>query len=275
MLLQLTGAARFQFFGVYAILVASAGVVVFVIYPFRSASKPQRRIPIPGCRWQCSRGYTKPHALGRPMRQALRRLDLWLFAGMFAWISLINGYTTGAIPDLLAQYATNDDQAIRALYTNYIFPLVSNASFVVAPLVGLLIDRVGFVPVIGLCILVTQLYLGALLVENLRFQLVSFILYAMEQALLYTLQFSYILIEFPAELYGSLQTVLTLGSFAMTCQMYWLNPMTQYTYDGNYTPAFIILILPTALMYGFPVFLQMTKRSRPAIAEDTLLVARC
>ena len=111
---------------------------------------------------------------------------------VFSWISLVNAYVGGAIPDIFQNYANASQVQLQEDYTNYWFPLVSNATFLISPFVGLLIDRNGFVIAFVLCIFFIQCFLGCLLIPSLSMQLLTLCLFCIAQAILYTLQFSYI-----------------------------------------------------------------------------------
>lgn len=165
--------------------------LVFFFYPVRSIAAPEKHPKVAGCSLSCSAAYTKPNGLFSQLKPQLTRIEFWLFFFMFGWISLINAFTTGALPDILRQRGGPDHKYLE-LFTNYLFPYMSNSAFVFSPFVGIAIHKWGFIPVMVLCIVVAQLYVACLFIDNLYAQLGSFILLSLEQALIYTLQFSYI-----------------------------------------------------------------------------------
>jgi MFS family permease len=124
------------------------------------------------------------------LKHSLKTGDLWHFAFYFAWLSLIFSFTYGAIPSIVAERAPGDDTAY--VYTNFVFPFVSNATFLVAPFVGFCIDKRGFRFVFAACLLLTQLFLLTLLIPVFELQVCSYVVSAMAQACLYSLQFAYI-----------------------------------------------------------------------------------
>ncbi|KAG9402524.1 hypothetical protein AC1031_021967 [Aphanomyces cochlioides] len=133
----------------------------------------------------------KPTLLLDGLKKVLHTNDLWHFAFYFGWLSLIFSFTGGAIPSIISRTAGADTDAIN-LYTNYLFPIISNSTFVFAPLVGYCIDKFGFRGVFDGCLALTQLFLATLLVPVLEIQLLGFVFCSMAQSSLYTLQFAYI-----------------------------------------------------------------------------------
>ncbi|RLN93055.1 hypothetical protein BBJ28_00005469 [Nothophytophthora sp. Chile5] len=132
-----------------------------------------------------------PTGLLDGMREEIKRPDLWFFAILFGWISLIFAFAGGAIPSLLVKLAGKDTRA-ASLFTNFLYPVLVNGTFVYSPLVGYAIDRYGFKVIFAACIILVQLFIALLLVPSLRVQLFMFFVYAMAQACLYALQFAYV-----------------------------------------------------------------------------------
>ncbi|KAF1774186.1 Major facilitator superfamily domain [Phytophthora cactorum] len=199
--------------------------------------------------FNCS-GILAPIGLVDGMREELKRQDLWFFALLFGWVSLIFAFAGGAIPSLLVNLA-GDDTSAASLYTNILYPILVNGTFWYSPAVGYVIDHYGFKVIFLACIALVQLFIALLLVPSLRVQLAMFFVYAMAQTCLYALQFAYIIMCFPAELYGTLQAFLATVSFSFGLLNYVINPWTQVYFDGNYTVALLFLGLPTILFYGF------------------------
>ncbi|GMF55007.1 unnamed protein product [Phytophthora fragariaefolia] len=207
------------------------------------------------------------------MREELKRPDLWFFAILFGWVSLIFAFAGGAIPSLLVKLAGNNTNA-ASLFTDILYPILVNGTFGYSPIVGYVIDHYGFKVIFVACIALVQLFIALLLIPSLRVQLVMFIVYAMAQTCLYALQFAYIskwlisvlpasltmvlltylfspVMCFPAELYGTLQAFLTTVSFSFGLLNYVINPWTQIYFDGSYTVVLLCLGLPTIVFYGF------------------------
>ncbi|KAJ8566792.1 hypothetical protein ON010_g6330 [Phytophthora cinnamomi] len=191
-----------------------------------------------------------PIGLVDGMREELKRQDLWFFALLFGWVSLIFAFAGGAIPSLLTKLAGDDTHA-ASLFTDILYPILVNGTFGYSPIVGYVIDHYGFKVIFVACIALVQIFIALLLIPSLRVQLVMFFVYAMAQTCLYALQFAYIIMCFPAELYGTLQAFLATVSFSFGLLNYVINPWTQIYFDGSYTVALLFLGLPTILFYGF------------------------
>lgn len=125
------------------------------------------------------------------IKEELKRPDLWYFAIYFGWMSLIFLFAGGAIPSILTALAGTDASA-SSLYINYLFPLIVNGTFIYSPLVGYVIDHYGFKNIFIAGIVLVQACLVLLLVPSLQMQLMTFCFYALAQACIYALQFSYI-----------------------------------------------------------------------------------
>ncbi|KAG9402523.1 hypothetical protein AC1031_021967 [Aphanomyces cochlioides] len=249
MLLTIPGTTRYDFFGIYAILSVAAFVVCFITYPAKNIHHPRESILVPGfnCYVPTPR---KPTLLLDGLKKVLHTNDLWHFAFYFGWLSLIFSFTGGAIPSIISRTAGADTDAIN-LYTNYLFPIISNSTFVFAPLVGYCIDKFGFRGVFDGCLALTQLFLATLLVPVLEIQLLGFVFCSMAQSSLYTLQFAYIMMCYPSNLYGTLQAFVTFASFGIGALNYLINPIAQHYFGGEYKYILIFLALPTVGLYFF------------------------
>ncbi|GMF32275.1 unnamed protein product [Phytophthora lilii] len=216
-----------------------------------------------------------PIGLVDGMREELKRHDLWFFALLFGWVSLIFAFAGGAIPSLLVKLAGGDTSS-ASLFTNILYPILVNGTFGYSPIVGYVIDHYGFKVIFVACIALVQLFIALLLVPSLRVQLAMFFVYAMAQTCLYALQFAYmskfhsdtisstpilfltascplfiVVMCFPAELYGTLQAFLATVSFSFGLLNYVINPWTQLYFGGNYTVVLLFLGLPTIMFYAF------------------------
>ncbi|OWZ14496.1 hypothetical protein PHMEG_00012023 [Phytophthora megakarya] len=249
MLLGVHGITRKVFFRMYGILAGVCAFVCFLLFPTNNITSPRDFLYISLCHFEMPR-INAPTGLVDGMREELKRQDLWFFALLFGWVSLIFAFAGGAIPSLLFNLA-GDDIRTASLYTDFLYPILVNGTFGYSPIVGYVIDRYGFKVIFLACIILVQLFIALLMVPNLRVQLVMFFVYAMAQTCLYALQFAYIIMCFPAELYGTLQAFLATVSFSFGLLNYVINPWTQLYFDGNYSFVLLFLGLPTILFYGF------------------------
>ncbi|KAG7376034.1 hypothetical protein PHYPSEUDO_014614, partial [Phytophthora pseudosyringae] len=190
MLLGVHGITRAAFFQTYGVLVSVCAFVCFLLFPTNNITRPRDFLAIPLCRFEMPR-INAPIGLVDGMREELKRQDLWYFALLFGWVSLIFAFAGGAIPSLLVNLAGDDTDA-ASLYTNILYPILVNGTFGYSPIVGYIIDHYGFKVIFVACIALVQLFIALLLVPSLRVQLVMFFVYAMAQTCLYALQFAYI-----------------------------------------------------------------------------------
>ncbi|ETW02317.1 hypothetical protein, variant [Aphanomyces invadans] len=189
MLLKVPGTTRITFFGSYAIVSALALGVCFATYPAKNIHHSRPHLLVPGLSLYIPTP-RKPTLLLDGLKQALRSGDLWHFAFFFGWLSLVFSFTGGAIPSIIRRTAT--DMAAADVYTNFLFPTMSNSTFLFAPFIGYCIERFGFQQVFAGCLFLTQLFLATLLVPVVEVQLLGFVFCSIAQASLYTLQFAYI-----------------------------------------------------------------------------------
>ncbi|KAL4100245.1 hypothetical protein PRIC1_008039 [Phytophthora ramorum] len=249
MLLGVHSITRSVFFRVYGILVSACAFVCILLFPTNNITRPRDYLAIPLCQVEKPRIKT-PIGLLDGMREELKRQDLWFFALLFGWVSLIFAFAGGAIPSLLVKLA-GDDTSSASLFTDVLYPILVNGTFGYSPIVGYVIDHYGFKVIFVACIAFVQLFIVLLLVPSLRVQLAMFFVYAMAQTCLYALQFAYIIMCFPAELYGTLQAFLATVSFSFGLLNYVINPWTQLYFDGDYTTVLLLLGLPTVVFYAF------------------------
>lgn len=190
LLLQIHGMTREGFFLGYAVLVAVCLVVAFVLFPLNSVSLTSKTYTLSGfkMRWPA---VTKPKSMWPALRSQIGRKDLWFFALFFGWISTINAFIGGAIPNIIYKN-DGDDESLGDLYVNYLQPLITNGTFIYTPLLGWIIDKYGCRVVFFVTLLSTHLVIVLLLVPSLTAQTFMLVLFAFEQAAFYTLQFAYI-----------------------------------------------------------------------------------
>ncbi|KAE8909373.1 hypothetical protein PF003_g6923 [Phytophthora fragariae] len=190
MLLGLHGITRTVFFRVYGVLVSVGAFVCFLLFPTNNITRPRDFLTIPLCHIEVPRINT-PIGLVDGMREELKRQDLWFFALLFGWVSLIFAFAGGAIPSLLVKLAGDDTNA-ASFFSDILYPVLVNGTFGYSPIVGYVIDHYGFKVIFLACIALVQLFIALLLIPSLRVQLVMFVVYAMAQTCLYALQFAYI-----------------------------------------------------------------------------------
>ncbi|GMF48791.1 unnamed protein product [Phytophthora fragariaefolia] len=189
LLLQIRGMTREGFFLGYAVLVGLCFVVAFVLFPLNSVSLTSKTYTLSGftLKWPA---VTKPKSMWPALRSQLGRKDLWFFAIFFGWVSTINAFIGGAIPNIIYKN-DSDDESLGDLYVNYLQPLITNGTFIYTPLLGWVIDKYGCRVVFFVTLLSTHAVIVLLLVPSLTAQTFMLILFAFEQSAFYTLQFAY------------------------------------------------------------------------------------
>lgn len=263
LLLEIPGVTRKGFFLGYAVLVAVCLVVSFVVFPLNSVSQSSETYTLSGFRmkWPV---VTKPKSMWPQLKSQFGRKDLWFFALFFGWISTINAFVGSAIPNIIYK-DDGGDESVGDLYVTYLQPLVTNGTFIYTPLIGWIIDRFGCRVVLLMTLLTTHVVIVLLLVPSLTAQTFMLILFSFEQAAFYTLQFAYIILTFPAEVYGSVQAFLAACSFLMGLLNYAFTPWVQNGLGGNYLVVLLIMAAPVLLMY---FFMGLIHNKRPEKADN-------
>jgi MFS family permease len=190
LLLEVHGMTRRGFFLGYTVLVAACLVVAFVVFPVNSVSTTSETYTLSGLSMRCP-VVTKPKSMWPALRSQLGRRDLWFFAVFFGWVSTINAFIGGAIPNIIYKN-DGDDDSVGDLYVNYLQPLITNGTFLYTPLLGWVIDKYGCRVVFFVTLLATHVVIALLLVPSLTAQTFMLVLFAFEQSAFYTLQFAYI-----------------------------------------------------------------------------------
>ena len=202
------------------------------------------------------------------LRLALPSLRLpryWGFCLTFSWAALCQQWSSGAIgagvifPDA------------EASYLEWAVPTLTNATFLLTPLVGALIDRRGFRLPGLLLIATTELVIGCLWLRGAGSQWLSLMLICALAALAYSIQFAYLTMAFPPAAYPGLLTVTLAvqGAFGFIS---WplLTEVQPFGPDPS-TGNFLLLGAPTLLLYVWPLLLQgeddRQRALRPAMAS--------
>lgn len=262
MLLHIHGVTRKGFFTFYAVLTLVACVVCFVFFPLRSLTQPSTHFTLSGFSTRLP-GITKPQNVWPVLKPQLKRPDLWFFAIYFGWVSTWFAFSGGAIPDVIFQNA-GDDTAAALNYIDYVHPLVSNSSFLFTPFMGMFIDRFGFRLSFAVTSILVLLFIGFLNINSLQAQIVTFIWYSLAQGFFYSLQFAYVIVCFPVEVYGSMQCFIALFSLSMGFLNYIFTPWAQHTLEGDYTWVLVMFAIPVVISF---FFLGLIKESIPESAR--------
>ncbi|KAH9143113.1 hypothetical protein AeRB84_012869 [Aphanomyces euteiches] len=146
---------------------------------------------------------------------------------------------------LAAQQDKNAD--VKDEYTNYLYPLISNLSFVFSPIGGVVMLRYGFRATAYLTVVTFLLFCGSFMLPSLPAQNLTFVLMAATNGFFGCIQFGYIMTCFPREVYGMLSGMAALMVFFYCLLSYALTPLAQYGFGGNNNYVFLILLCTTVI----------------------------
>ena len=124
-------------------------------------------------------------------RKQIKRRDFWAYAGIGSYFAFINTYVGGAIPNINKSLADGETDLAK-LYTSYLYPMISNSSFLFAPLAGHFMDTRGFKKMGYIAIAIFQLLILALMLPSIKAQILAFVLFSMGQGVMTAMQYSYI-----------------------------------------------------------------------------------
>ncbi|KAG9399878.1 hypothetical protein AC1031_011299 [Aphanomyces cochlioides] len=229
--LLMTHVSRASFFWAYTIVIVVAMGLVFWVFPVHHVVSESPVVAIPGFSLKAPRvDKSKLKQLWTGLKTQIKRKDMLSFMALGSMLYLIIVFAGGAVPSIVTSLA-NHDAHLKNLYTNYLYPLVSNLSFVFAPIAGYLLF--GFRKTAYVTGLLFALLSGSFMIPSLPAQNLSFVIMAAAQGFLNSMQYVYIMHSFPHELYGVLSGLVTLCVFAYGLLSYALTPLTQYAFDGN------------------------------------------
>ncbi|CAK4085348.1 unnamed protein product [Aphanomyces euteiches] len=261
--------ARHSFYVAYAILVAVALVVVYLVFPVHHVVEESQTVVAPGFQFIRPKiDKLKLKHLWEGLKVQFKRRDIYAFICMGALLYLVIVFAGGAIPSIVTFLDKETSAHRKNEYTNYLYPLLSNSAFLFSPIAGYLLGKLGFRKTIYVAIFMYGLLCGSFMLPSLPAQNLSFVLMAVCQAFLNTVQYVYVMHCFPHELYGMLSGIITLLVFAYCLLSYALTPLAQYTFDGNNNYIFLIL-LGTTFLSAFLV--RFLREESECIDEDLRL----
>ncbi|ETV73471.1 hypothetical protein H257_11603 [Aphanomyces astaci] len=241
--------ARQSFFVGYALLVAASMVLAYAVFPVHHILTQSPTVTTPG--FAVVRSHVdrpKLDQLWVGLKRQVKRRDYWVYVSLGSMLFLVVIFGGGAMPSIIAasRVPANDSQHdnhdLQRVYTNYLYPLISNSSFLFSPLAGYLVVHFGFRKTFYTTIGIFALLCGSFMLPSLPAQNATFVLMAAANAFLTTMQYVYIMTCFPHELYGVLSGVTTTLVFVYGLLSYPLMALAQYSFDGNNTYVFLILL---------------------------------
>lgn len=186
----------------------------------------------------------------------LRRPRYWGFCLTFGWGALIQQWAEGAVGAELFFADAGD------AYLNWAVPALTNATFLFTPLFGAIIDRHGF-RLVGVGVLTAAVSVVLTLwVSGGVAQYASLLLICMLAAGAYTLQFAYLTMAFPPDMYSGLLTVTLL---VQGCLGFIAWPLLAEVRPFGPDPSlgnFVLMLLPATLLFAWPLLVQSADDER-------------
>ena len=238
-----------SFFAAYMAYTVLLALIILVTYPDVPYARGGAFAPtLPTC---CSG--REAQSGGPPRLSAAfpyaRHPRFWGFVLCFGWSSLIQQWAFGAL-HLVFPAATGSFYSVA-------FPIVANSTFVISPLVGRLIDAVGFrIP--ALCqLLSAQSVIVCMWVGGTSgAQWLTLVAMLSLGATAYPIQFSYLTMTFPPKAFPGL---LAIVLFVQASIGFVAWPLLSLLHPFGHDPAlgnFLLLVLPTLPLYAWPLQLQ-------------------
>ncbi|OQS03316.1 hypothetical protein THRCLA_04389 [Thraustotheca clavata] len=250
--------ARSTFYQCYALIVLACAIICYVVFPVHhvSVSSELKTIKTPGIKWiQPEINLSRFKGLWKGVKVQLRRRDFWVVVCMGSYLTLISIFVGGAIPNIVKRLEPND-VSLQKLYTNYLFPLISNSSFLFAPLAGYIIENYGFRVSATITVIEFSLLCGAIMLPWIQAQILSYVLISMGVGSLTSIQYAYVMECFPSKLYGLLSATITLLAFIICLLSYALTPLAQNVFHGNNNYVMLILLGPALCAFYIVKFFR-------------------
>lgn len=151
-----------------------------------------------------------PHIYRGTLFEHVKSPLLLAMAVFYSVMLMIVAYQAGVLPDLMDRIARHEGRKDAGIYNKYLYALVgSGVTAIVAPLSGLVVDRVGFGVIFGSSVVSLALSLAISYARNLHAQLGTLFFYATCKAFLIGTTFDFVGRFFPLNHYGGLISVIT------------------------------------------------------------------
>ena len=189
----------------------------------------------------------------RVAASGLRTARFWGFCFTFSWSALVQQWAGSAVGSGLIFPDAGRE------YRRWGVPLLCNASYLFAPLVGALIDRTGFVYAATLLILVVQATIALMWTGTAQWTSLAAV--AALAGLAYPIQFSYLTLTFPPQCYPGLLTVVFIvqGTFGFIA---WpvLSEIRPFGCADPCVAHFLLLLAPTPALFLWPLGMLCSSR---------------
>lgn len=177
------------------------------------------------------------------------------FISLATWYSLsllIVAFMAGALPDILSRFSSRPFYKGKDVYSDFIIPIISNSSFLFAPLSGIIIETFGF----RLLLLITNMCTSLILICSIfplsftiHAQLLTLLFVAFQKGFLFSAFYSLLAVEYPIEVNGTLISIITASAAIVGLANYGLIPLTQHIFHGNYLWVKLGLLILTLPIY--------------------------
>ncbi|RHY60544.1 hypothetical protein DYB30_004049 [Aphanomyces astaci] len=179
------------------LLVAASMVLAYAVLPVHHILTQTPTVTTPG--FAVVRSHRpKLDQLWVGLKRQVKRRDYWVYVSLGSMLFLVVIFGGGAMPSIIAasRVPANDSQHdnhdLQRVYTNYLYPLISNSSFLFSPLAGYLVVHFGFRKTFYTTIGIFALLCGSFMLPSLPAQNATFVLMAAANAFLTTMQYVYI-----------------------------------------------------------------------------------
>jgi len=196
----------------------------------------------------------------------------WWFVFAFAWAAMAN-QVQGGFEDTLAVSKHASSRALNA-FENYAFPIIGNTTFLFTPLMGILLDKCGFTVAFILQAVVSQAATASCFLPTLSDLYGNLVFYNLTQSIVYSLIFAYLMMTYPAEIYGNLVSC-TIAIQGLVGFIAW--PILSPNPFGSkaFAPELLILLVPGCIILYGNAYVQWADQSKwdKVVVEITLSAA--
>ena len=227
------------FFQAYELITAVGMCLTFVCYP----NEPYTSVKTPTCSWPkmlCIKRQPRALAACKNCLVPLQLTRTWLFLSAFSLGATCGAWCSGTFLQEVTLKATIGDQ--QAVQTFIIWmPLVSNATFLFSPCIGMLIDSYGFIPAVQILWSTVVSSVLSLWLLPMSYQWWTLLSLNWLQTVTYSLQFTYIAQRYPSDQFGVVMAFSTVAQSAV-------NLLGLYLLTRPPKLAALVFILPTCII---------------------------
>ncbi len=225
------------FFQAYELITAVGMCLTFVCYP----NEPYTSVQTPTCSWPKMLCIRQPRAAA--CTNCLVPLQLtrtWLFLFAFSLGSTCGAWCSGTFLQEVTLKAAKGEQEAVGTFIIWM-PLVSNATFLFSPCIGMLIDSHGFIPAVQILWSTVVSSVLSLWLLPMSCQWWTLLSLNWLQTVTYSLQFTYIAQRYPSDQFG---VVMAFSTIAQTV----VNLLGLYLLTQPPKLAALVFILPTCII---------------------------